>query len=288
MSKVIRIAVVPAAGLGTRILPATKVLPKELLPIVDRPIIQYGVTEAVASGIKQIVLVISPDNTLTAAHFAPKPELEAVLEARGKTGMLSIVNELSRMAEVKTVHQIQPLGLGHAVLAAKLEVGNEPFAVVLPDDVIDSDPPILRRMIETFNKCSGPILLVERVPTETIHQYGIIEPSYAQDGVIEVRDLIEKPSPDQAPSNLAIVGRYIFTPDVFTALEQTDKDASGEIQLTDGLRRLLGKRPLYACELTGIRHDAGTKIGFLKASIHFALKDPALAQALRDYLRTLD
>ena len=192
MSKVIRIAVIPAAGLGTRILPATKVLPKELLPIVDRPIIQYGVTEAVASGLKQIVLVISPDNTLTAAHFAPKPELEAVLEARGKTGMLSIVNELSRMAEVKTVHQIQPLGLGHAVLAAKLAVGNEPFAVVLPDDIIDSDPPILRRMIETFNKCSGPILLVERVPTETIHQYGIIEPSYAQDGVIEVRDLIEK------------------------------------------------------------------------------------------------
>ena len=143
-------------------------------------------------------------------------------------------------------------------------------------------------MIETFNKCGGPILLVERVPTEIVHQYGIIEPSYAQDGVIEVRDLIEKPSPDQAPSNLAIVGRYIFTPDVFTALEQTKKDAGGEIQLTDGLRRLLKKRPLYACELTGVRHDTGTKIGFLKASIHFALKDPALSQVLRDYLRTLD
>ena len=288
MSSLVRTMVVPAAGLGTRILPATKAFPKELLPLVDRPIIQYGVEEAVRSGVRRVVLVTSPGNTMTGAHFAPDPALEAVLEERGKTSSLAVVRALSAMADVATVHQDQPKGLGYAVLVARAQVGNEPFAVLLPDDVIDADPPALRQMIDVFARREGPVLLVERVPHEAVHRYGIIDARPLENGVYEVRDLVEKPSPEQAPSDLAIVGRYILTPDLFIALEQTGTDRGGEIQLTDGLRRLLQKRPLYACEFTGVRHDAGTKLGFLKASIHFALRRPDLAPALREYLRTLD
>ena len=287
MSSLVRTMVVPAAGLGTRILPATKTFPKELLPLVDRPVIQYGVEEAVRSGIRHVVLVTSPGNTMTGAHFAPDPALEAVLEERGKANSLAAVRALSAMADITTVHQDQPLGLGHAVLVAREQVGNEPFAVLLPDDVIDADPPALRQMIDVFAQRGGPVLLVERVPHEAVHRYGIIDARPLGNRVFEVRDLVEKPSPEQSPSDLAIVGRYILTPDLFIALEQTGKDRGGEIQLTDGLRRLLQERPLYACELAGVRHDAGTKLGFLKASIHFALKRPDLAPALREYLRTL-
>ncbi len=287
MSIRVRTVVFPAAGLGTRILPATKAFPKELLPLVDRPIIQYGVEEAVRSGIRHVVLVTSPGNTLTGAHFAPNPALEAVLEARGKADSLAVVRALSVLADVTTIHQDQPLGLGHAVLVTKEQVGDEPFAVVLPDDVIDADPPALRQMIDVFGEFGGPVLLVERVPHEAVHRYGIIEAAPLRAGVFEVRDLVEKPAPEKAPSDLAIVGRYILTPDVFTCLEETRKDAGGEIQLTDGLRGLLKKRPLYACELSGVRHDVGTKLGFLEASIYFAMKRPDLAPPLRAFLRTL-
>ena len=287
MAPRVRTVVFPAAGLGTRILPATKAFPKELLPLVDRPIIQYGVEEAVKSGLRRVVLVTSPGNTMTGEHFAPNPALEAVLEARGKTDSLAVVRALSVMADVITIHQDQPLGLGHAVLVTKEQVGDEPFAVVLPDDVIDADPPALRQMIDVFVEFGGPVLLVERVPHEAVHRYGIIDAAPLRDGVFEVRGLVEKPTPERAPSDLAIVGRYILTPDLFTSLEETGKDAGGEIQLTDGLRSLLTKRPLYACELRGVRHDVGTKLGFLEASIYFAMKRPDLAPPLRAFLRTL-
>jgi len=287
MASRVRTVVFPAAGLGTRILPATKAFPKELLPLVDRPIIQYGVEEAAAAGMRRVVLVTSPGNAMTSAHFAPNPALEAVLERRGKTESLAVVRALSALAEVATVHQEQPLGLGHAVLTAREAVGDEPFAVALPDDVIDADPPALRRMADLFAEVGGPILLVERVPRETVGRYGIIDAVPVGGGVHEVRDLIEKPDPAAAPSNLAIVGRYLLTPDVFPALERTGAGAGGEIQLTDGLRSLLAERPLHACELTGTRHDAGSTIGFLEASVYYAFKRPDLAPALRACLREL-
>ena len=284
----VRSVVIPAAGLGTRILPATKAFPKELLPLVDRPIIQYGVEEAAAAGIRRVVLVTSPGNDMTAAHFRPNPALEAILEKRGKTESLALVRRVSELAELTTVHQERPLGLGHAVLMGAPAVGGEPFAVLLPDDVIDADPPALRRMVELFEELDGPVLLVERVPRAAVNRYGIIEAAPLRPGVFEVRGLVEKPDPADAPSDLAIVGRYILTPDLFAVLERTGAGAGGEIQLTDGLRDLLAQRPIYACELAGVRHDAGTRLGFLQASLHFAFKRPELAPALRAFLRTLD
>ena len=284
----VRSVVIPAAGLGTRILPATKAFPKELLPLVDRPIIQYGVEEAAAAGIDRVVLVTSPGNDMTAAHFRPNPALEAILEKRGKTESLALVRRVSELAELTTVHQEQPLGLGHAVLTGAPAVGGEPFAVLLPDDVIDADPPALRRMVELFDELDGPLLLVERVPRDAVNRYGIIEAAPLRPGVFEVRGLVEKPDPADAPSDLAIVGRYILTPDLFAVLERTGAGAGGEIQLTDGLRDLLAQRPIYACELAGVRHDAGNRLGFLQASLYFAFKRPELAPALRAFLRTLD
>ena len=284
----VRTVVIPAAGLGTRILPATKAFPKELLPLVDRPIIQYGVEEAVAAGCRRVVLVTSPGNTMTAAHFSPNPALEAFLEKRGKTDSLALVRSVSAMAELTTVHQEQPLGLGHAVLMARPAVRDEPFAVVLPDDVIDADPPALRRMTDLFAELDGPMLLVERVPRDAVNRYGIIDGTPIRPGVYAVRDLVEKPDPADAPSDLAIVGRYILTPDLFAVLERTGAGAGGEIQLTDALRELMAQRPIYACELAGVRHDAGDRLGFLQASLYFALKRPDLAPALRAYLRTLE
>ena len=288
MAARVRSVVIPAAGLGTRILPATKAFPKELLPLVDRPIIQYGVEEAAAAGIDRVVLVTSPGNNMTAAHFRPNPALEAILEKRGKTESLALVRRVSELAELTTVHQEQPLGLGHAVLMGAPAVGGEPFAVLLPDDVIDADPPALQRMVELFDELDGPVLLVERVPRDAVNRYGIIDAAPLRPGVFEVRGLVEKPDPADAPSDLAIVGRYILTPDLFAVLERTGAGAGGEIQLTDGLRDLLAQRPIYACELAGVRHDAGNRLGFLQASLYFAFKRPELAPALRAFLRTLD
>ena len=287
MPSTVRTAVFPAAGLGTRILPATKAFPKELLPLVDRPIIQYGVEEAAAAGVGQVVLVTSPGNSMTSAHFAPNPELEAILERRGKTKALELVRGVTALASVTTVHQHEPLGLGHAVLMAREAARDQPFAVILPDDVIDADPPALRQMIDVFEEVDGPVILVERVPHDAVHRYGIIDATVIREGVFEIRDLVEKPTPDAAPSDLAIVGRYVLTPDVFGDLEQTGTGAGGEIQLTDGLRRTLARRPLYACEITGVRHDAGTTLGFIEASLHFAMKRPDLEPALRAHLRAL-
>ena len=287
MSTAPRKVVFPAAGFGTRMLPATTAFPKELLPLVDRPIIQYGVEEAVRAGMRDVILVTHPGNTMTAAHFEPHPELEALLTERGKTELLTVVRALSAMATITTVHQTEPRGLGHAVLVAKEPVGDEAFAVVLADDVIDADPPTLSRMSDLYTELEGPVLLVERVPHEAVGRYGVIDPEPVRDGVYRVRNLVEKPSPDQAPSDLAIVGRYVLTPDLFSALEQTGEDAGGEIQLTDGLRRLLQQRPIYACELRGVRHDAGNRLGFIQATLHFALKRSDLGPQLREYLKTL-
>ena len=280
----VRTVLVPAAGLGTRMLPATRAVPKELLTLVDRPIIQYGVEEAVQSGVRRVVLVTNPGNTLTASHFAPAPTLEAELQARGKPDLLATVRALTALADVTTVHQPEPLGLGHAVLCGRDAVGDAPFAVMLPDDIIDADPPALGQMLDVFAACGGPVLLVERVPRDAVHRYGIIAAEPIRDGVFRVTDLVEKPAAADAPSDLAIVGRYILTPDLVPTLAATERGARGEIQVTDGLRQLLRSRPIHACALNGIRLDAGNRSGFLKATIHFAAKQPALAADLRDAL----
>ena len=283
----VRTVLVPAAGLGTRMLPATKAIPKELLTLVDRPIIQYGVEEAVQAGIRRVVLVTNPGNTLTASHFSPAPDLEAELLARGKPELLAAVRALSGLADVSTVHQPEPLGLGHAVLCGRDAVGDAPFAVLLPDDIIDAEPPALRQMLDVFAGCDGPVLLVERVPRDAVDRYGIIAAEPVGDGVFRVTDLVEKPAVADAPSDLAIIGRYVLTPDIFDTLESTERGAGGEIQLTDGLRRLLRIRPIHACALNGTRLDAGNRGGFLKATVHFAAKQRALAADLRDALDSL-
>jgi UTP--glucose-1-phosphate uridylyltransferase len=284
----VRTVLVPAAGLGTRMLPATKAIPKELLTLVDRPIIQYGVEEAVQAGIRRVVLVTNPGNTLTASHFAPAPALETALGAGGKAGLLATVRALTDLADVATVHQPEPLGLGHAVLCGRDAVGDAPFAVLLPDDVIDAEPPALGQMLDVFAACGGPVLLVERVPRDAVHRYGIIAAEPIRDGVFRVTDLVEKPAAADAPSDLAIIGRYVLTPDVFDTLESTQRGAGGEIQLTDGLRRLLRTRPIHACALRGTRLDAGNRGGFLRATIHFAAKQPALAADLQEALDSLE
>jgi UTP--glucose-1-phosphate uridylyltransferase len=283
----IRKVVFPVAGLGTRFLPATKAQPKEMLPLVDKPIIQYGVEEALASGIENMILVTGRGKNAIEDHFDVSAELEALLEARGKFDMLEEIRGLSKLSRVSYVRQGDPLGLGHAVLVTKELVGDEPFAVVLADDVIDADPPGLAQMIAIYDKVQAPVLAVERVPWDRVSSYGIVDIESEADGIVKVRDLIEKPPPGEAPSNLAIIGRYILTPDIFPELEATKSDRTGEIQLTNGLRRLLKKRPIYACEIKGVRHDAGNKLGYLKATVYFALKRPDLAVAFSDYLRDI-
>ncbi len=288
MSQRIRKAVFPAAGLGTRFLPATKAQPKEMLPLVDKPIIQYGVEEAVDSGVGNIILVTGRGKNAIEDHFDVSIELESFLEARGKLEQLDEIRKISSMSSVAYVRQGEPLGLGHAVLVARELVGPEPFAVILGDDVIDARPPALRQMIDVFERVDGPVLAVERIPREHISSYGVIDAEPLGDGVFRIRDLIEKPAAGEAPSDLAIIGRYILTPDIFDALVDVRADRTGEIQLTNGLRSLLSRRPLYACEIQGVRHDTGNKLGYIRAVIYFALRRPELADAVRRYLRSAD
>ena len=291
MSSSVRKAVFPAAGLGTRFLPATKAQPKEMLPIVDKPIIQYGVEEAVASGVDNIILVTGRGKNAIEDHFDVSVELETFLESRGKTSLLAEIRKISNLINFAYVRQGEPLGLGHAVLVTKELVNDEPFAVILADDVIDADPPGLKQMVDVFDRVGGPVLAVERVPEADVSSYGIVDmdPSEALgDGVYRGRDLGEKPRREEAPSNLAIIGRYVLTPDIFPALQATAADRTGEIQLTNGLRRLLRDRPIYAYEVKGVRHDTGNKLGFLKAVVYFALRRPDLAEPFADYLKTLD
>ena len=286
----IRKAVFPAAGLGTRFLPATKAQPKEMLPLVDKPTIQYGVEEACDAGLPNIVIVTGRGKSAIEDHFDVSKELEAFLESRGKHDLADEVRTITERINVSYVRQGEPLGLGHAVLVTETVVGNEPFAVVLADDVIDATPPALAQMIKVFERAGGPVLAVERVPMDQVSNYGVIAGEPAPElgeRVYRVRDLVEKPPRNEAPSDLAIIGRYILTPDIFASLHATGKDKSGEIQLTNGLRHLLKSRPIYACEIDGVRHDTGNKLGFLKASVYFALKRPELAKGLTEYLATL-
>jgi UTP--glucose-1-phosphate uridylyltransferase len=287
----IRKAVFPAAGLGTRFLPATKAQPKEMLVLVDKPVIQYGVEEAVASGVENIVIVTGRGKNAIEDHFDVNIELESFLDQRGKKEQLAEIRKISQMIKLAYVRQGEPLGLGHAVLVTKDLVGDEPFAVILGDDVIDATPPALRQMIDVFERVGGPVLAVERVPPEDVSSYGVVAIDETEDlggGVHRITDLVEKPRREEAPSNLAIIGRYILTPDIFPALESTVSDRTGEIQLTNGLRRLLKDRPIYAYEVQGVRHDTGNKLGFLKALVYFALRRPDLAEPFRRYLASLE
>ena len=291
MRNTVRKAVFPAAGLGTRFLPATKAQPKEMLPLVDKPIIQYGVEEAVASGVDNIILVTGRGKNAIEDHFDVSVELETFLEARGKREQLDEIRKISNMINFAYVRQGEPLGLGHAVLVTRELVGDEPFAVILADDVIDATPPATRQMMDVFAKVGGPVLAVERVPRDSISNYGVIAPlatARLGEGIYQVRDLVEKPPVNEAPSDLAIIGRYILTPDIFPALAATKSDRTGEIQLTNGLRELLKSRPIYACEIKGVRHDTGNKLGYLEAVVYFALRRPDIAERFSAYLAALD
>jgi UTP--glucose-1-phosphate uridylyltransferase len=290
MSDTVRKAVFPAAGLGTRFLPATKAQPKEMLVVVDKPVIQYGVEEAVASGVDNIVIVTGRGKSAIEDHFDSNLELEGLLEQRGKKEQLAEIRRISQMVQLAYVRQGEPLGLGHAVLVTKSLIGDEPFGVILSDDIIDANPPALKQMIDVYDRVKGPVIAVERVPEEHVSSYGIVAIDESADlgpGVFRITDMVEKPRREEAPSNLAIIGRYILTPDIFPALEQTKSDRTGEIQLTNGMRHLLKDRPLYACEIKGVRHDTGNKLGFLKALAYFAMQRPDLADQFREYLESL-
>jgi UTP--glucose-1-phosphate uridylyltransferase len=289
VKSIVRKAVFPAAGLGTRFLPATKAQPKEMLPLVDKPIIQYGVEEATAAGVDDIIIVTGRGKNAIEDHFDVSIELETFLETRGKRDLATQIRSISNMVDsVSYVRQGEPLGLGHAVLAARPLVGDEPFAVILADDVIDATPSALTQMLEVFREVKGPVILVERIAREQISGYGVVAAEPIRPGVYQIRDLVENPAPEAAPSDLAIIGRYVLTPDIFESLtEEAAAVQSGEVQLTNGLKRLLARRPVYACEVTGVRHDTGNKLGFLKAVVYFALRRPDLAGPFRDYLNSL-
>jgi UTP--glucose-1-phosphate uridylyltransferase len=279
--------VIPAAGLGTRFLPATKAQPKEMLPIYDKPAIQYVVEEAVAAGIKDILIITGRGKQSIENHFDRSLELEENLRVHGKDADLAEVQEISAMVNLLYVRQKEALGLGHAVLCAKSFVGQEPFAVFLGDDIMDSPQPAIGQLLAVWERHQGPVVAVQEIPRELTSAYGVIQPQDLGNGWYRVTDLVEKPAPEQAPSNLGIVGRYVLTPDIFEILEQTQAGRGGEIQLTDGLRELNRRRPLYACRLTGVRHDIGNKVEFVKATLDYALKDPKARQPLLRFMRDL-
>lgn len=287
MNKPITKAVFPAAGLGTRFLPATKASPKEMMPLVDKPLIQYVVEEAVSSGIEEVVVITGRGKRAIEDHFDVAFELEEDLKAKGKHKLLSEVQRIANMVTFCYIRQKKALGLGHAVLVAKRIVGNEPFAVLLGDDIIDSEVPALQQMMEVYRRYPATILAIQKVPRSQTHQYGIIDGKKIEDGIYLVNDLVEKPSAREAPSNLAIIGRYILTPEIFDSLERTKPGKGGEIQLTDGLKLLMQKQPIYAYEFQGKRHDAGDKLGFLKATVEFGLKNEEFGKDFRNYLKKL-
>jgi UTP--glucose-1-phosphate uridylyltransferase len=287
MSARVRKAVFPAAGLGTRFLPATKAQPKEMLPLVDKPMIQYVVEEAVASGLSEIIIVTGRGKRAIEDHFDAAFELECYLNDRGKVDELAQVKTISELASVSYVRQKEPLGLGHAILCARPLVGDEPFGVFLGDDIIAAAVPCMRQLLDVFQRGDAPVIAVERVPRSEIHRYGVIAARPVGDRVWEITDLVEKPRREEAPSDLAIIGRYVLTPDLFPLLAETAADGRGEIQLTDALRALRGRRPMYALEFEGRRYDTGDKLGFLEATVELALARPDLADQFRAYLRSL-
>lgn len=283
-------AVFPAAGLGTRFLPATKALPKEMLPLVDKPIIQYGVEEALAAGCNQIIMITGRGKQALEDYFDVSYELERILEEKKKFDLLKIVRQISDMIHVAYVRQKEALGLGHAVLTARELVGNEPFAVLLADDVIDAEVPVLKQMMRVFEQTQCSVIATQKVEGAAISAYGVLDakPVEGHGGrLYEIRNMVEKPRFEEAPSNLAIIGRYILTPAIFDVLSQTEVGTGGELQLTDGLRLLLKREKMYAYVYEGRRHDAGDKLGFLKATIEFALKREDLGGPLKEYMRTL-
>jgi len=283
----VRKAVFPAAGLGTRFLPATKTSPKEMLPLVDKPLIQYVVEEAVASGIDSVIIVTGRGKGAIEDHFDVSFELEALLRERGKEDDLRLVREITDMVRVSYVRQREALGLGHAILQARDLVGDDPFAVMLSDDIIDSKTPALKQLIDVYEKYDAPVLATMQVEGEAISRFGTLDVEEVADGVYRIMDMIEKPLLANAPSDLAIIGRYILTPDIFEEIERTAPGAIGEIQITDAMRALLKKRDFYAVRFEGTRYDAGDKLGFLIATVELALKHNALAPEFRDYLRSL-
>ena len=281
-------AVLPAAGLGTRFLPATKSCPKEMLPLVDKPLIQYVVEEAKASGINEVIIITGRGKNAIEDHFDVSFELEQLLAQRGKIDLVETVRKISNMISFCYVRQREALGLGHAILCARQVVGDEPFAVLLGDDIIHSEVPCLRQLLDVYEKYNCSILAVERVPRDQVGNYGVVAPRKIENRLYQVLDLVEKPDPARAPSDLAIIGRYILTPEVFQEIEETRPDSGGEIQLTDALRLLLKRQAIYAYEFEGTRYDAGSKLGFLKATVEFALRDPELGERFRSYLEDFD
>ncbi len=283
----VRVAVFPAAGLGTRFLPATKAQPKEMLPLVDRPLVQYVVEEAKAAGIERIVIVTGRGKNAIEDHFDTSFELEKMLEERGKDDLLAVVREISDLIPVSYVRQKTALGLGHAILQAKDLVGREPFAVLLGDDIVDAAEPCIGQMMRLYEKRGNPVIAIQEVEPAETSQYGIIAGERESDRVVRITGMVEKPEPEDAPSNLAIIGRYILPPEIFDILEETASDSRGEIQLTSGLVTLLERRPIDGCLFEGKRYDAGDKLGFLKATVEFALKRPDLGGPFREYLKGL-
>ena len=288
MTHKIRKAVFPAAGLGTRFLPATKASPKEMLPLVDKPLIQYSVEEAVASGIESILIVTGREKSSIENHFDISYELEHTLQEKGKTEFFEMVRAISEICRISYTRQKQALGLGHAIYQAKDFSENEPFAVLLADDVVDAEKPALKQMIEVFETYNAPVIATMQIEGEAISRFGVIDAEEVAPNVFKVKDMVEKPKFEDAPSNLAIIGRYILTPDVFDAIERTEKGAGGEIQITDAMRLMLKEgKPFYAVQLEGNRHDAGDKLGFLIATVEFALKRADLGADFREYLKSL-
>ncbi len=283
--KDVRKAIIPAAGLGTRFLPATKASPKEMLPLVDKPLIQYVVEEAVASGIEDIIVVTGRGKRAIEDHFDRSIELEENLKGSGKAQLLGQMRNISSLANFCYVRQPEALGLGHAVLCAQHLIGDEPFAVILGDEIIDAPVPALAQLIQIYKERRGPVLGIQKVPPSDVSRYGIVAPRRLASGLYRVEDLVEKPEPAQAPSQLAVIGRYVLSPDIFEILRKTPPGKNGEIQLTDGLRKLATKAPMYAHEIQGNRHDAGDKLGFLIATVEFALKNSSLGPSFSQYLQ---
>lgn len=289
MTSKVRKAVFPAAGFGTRFLPATKAIPKEMLAVVDKPIIQYGVEEALAAGCDQIIIITARGKSSIEDHFDISYELEASLEKRGKKELLEVSRKVSNMAQLSYVRQKEAKGLGHAVLMAKELVGDEPFAVILPDDVIDAPVPCLKQMIDVFDQVQGSILATQVVEGPGISAYGVLDGSPKADNprIIEAKGMVEKPKLEDAPSKNAIIGRYVLTPAIFDLLEKIEPGAGGELQLTDAIKGLLKTEKVYGYSFDGVRHDAGDKFGMLKATVDFALKRPDLGPQFREYLKSL-
>lgn len=281
-------AIIPAAGLGTRFLPTTKAQPKEMLSIVDKPTIQYIIEEAVAAGIHDIIIVTGRNKRSIEDHFDRSIELELELEKNGKQEMLDMVREISEMANIHYIRQKEPRGLGHAILTAKHFIGNEPFAVLLGDDVVASKQPCIGQMIDVYNEYKTSVLGVQKVAHDVVNKYGIVDCKYIDDRVYKVKDLVEKPNIEDAPSDIAILGRYIITPTIFEYLETQDAGTGGEIQLTDALKRLACNEAMYAYDFKGHRYDVGTKIGFIQANIEFALRNSELKDDMKEYIAQLN